>query len=339
MKRFFSIALLSVFILLCGCSQGGVAEKSLFLMDTAIGLRLWGDNREQALREISEKLLLFDRDFSHTKEEGELVSINSRNENSVMLSDEMRTLIGQAILLSEETQGAFDPTIAPAVNLWGIGTENERVPEEHELQDIKSKIGYQKLELSGNMLTLPRGFMLNFGAIAKGYASDVVRKILDKHDIPSAVISLGGNVYVRGARQDGLPWRVGVRDPNGGENDIIGIVSVTDEFLISSGDYERFFESDGVRYHHILDPKTAAPARNSLRAVAIVCDNGARGDAYSTALYVMGYETALEFWRSHNNFEAIFIFDDYNIVITEGLAGSFELSEASGGYTYEVAER
>lgn len=339
MKLRLAAWLTMLIMLFGGCSAIREAERNLFLMDTTISLRVFGDNADAALTEIAERLSVFDRDFSHVRDDGELYRINNRENQTGDITDEMSDILTTAKKYAEETRGAFDPTIAPAVKLWGIGTEDPRVPEEAELRALLPYIDYRKIDISGKSLTLPRGFSINLGAIAKGYASDDARRVLDKHGIGSAVLSLGGNVYARGARPDGTPWRVGVRDPEGTENDILGIIEAEDKYIISSGDYERYFERSGARYHHILDPKTAAPADNSLRAVVIVCDEGARGDAYSTALFVMGYDEALEFWREKRDFEAVFVLKDNRVVVTEGIAESFSQRNESGRYTYEAAKR
>jgi len=174
--------------------------------------------------------------------------------------------------------------------------------------------------------------------VAKGYASDKVRELLLRDNTEGTVVSLGGNVYVHGTKADGRKWNVAIRDPLGTSSDWIGSLELQNKFVISSGDYERFFEYNGMRYHHIMDPETGSPADSDLLAVAVICENGMMGDAYSTALYVMGCEEALKFWRAERDFELILIRRDKTIILTEGIADSFT-PNSEKRYSYEIAYR
>ena len=164
---------------------------------------------------------------------------------------------------------------------------------------------------------------IDLGGIAKGYTSARIRDIFKKNGIESGLVNLGGNVQALGTKTDGNNWRVAVQSPDDTE-DYLGVLSIRDKAVITSGGYERYFEQDGVTYHHIIDPKTGYPAESGLSSVTIVSDDGTLADGLSTALFIMGKDKAESFWRAHSDkFEAVLVTDDGTIYVTEGLKGSF----------------
>ena len=252
----------------------------------------------------------YDAIFSPTNANSEL---SAYNDGILNQGEIFKSLLEKAEIYREKTEGAFDHTLGDLIDLWNRGV----VPSSDEIETAKD------------------GNKVNLSAIAKGAVSDAIVARLNRSESSSAIISLGGNVIAFGTKPDGNPWIVGIRDPKSDSNSYLGTVGVSDKFIVSSGDYERYFEKDGVRYHHILDGNTGYPAQSDLRGVTIVADNGALADAYSTALFVMGYEKALEFWKNSSDFEAIFVFDD-KVVATEGVP-NFKLTNEE--YSYEVACR
>lgn len=326
----FAVLLFAALLASCGT----VAESRLFMMDTVMDFKLWGSDAEECLRDMQTVLSELDRDLSAYREDGELARINSGEELSV--GEHMLKVTSEALQYSKRTDGAFSPLLGLVIELWGVGEKNY-VPTQEEISAALFAAELSDIEISEDRITLKNGAKLNFGAIAKGYAADIMREKIIEHNIPRAVVSLGGNVYVHGTKEDNTPWNVALRDPRGGENDYFATVSLSDRFIISSGDYERYFERDGVRYHHIMDPQTGAPARSDLLASIVVSENGALGDAYSTATYVMGRERALEFWRENADFELVLVGRDGRVTVTDGLSDCF--SPVDGRYTYETANR
>ena len=196
------------------------------------------------------------------------------------------------------TDGAFDVTAGPLVALWGIGTDRARVPAPEEIAAARSHVGWQRLELAGDgqraRLRSP-GMAIDLGSIAKGYALDAVRAIYAAHGVKRGMISLGGSsLYALGKNEHGDDWRIGIRAPRGETaQDYLGILPISDVALSSSGDYERYFEQDGQRYHHILDPRTGAPASSGLYGVTVILRGdhaGMMSDLLTTALFVLGEE-------------------------------------------------
>lgn len=303
MKKF--ILLLPILLLLCACSPTP-AKQTTFAMDTVMDFTVYDGEIAPLIEAVNE----YDKLFSPTREDSELNAVNSGKNSK---SETFLKVLNSALSYKEKTKGAFDPTLGDLIDLWNKG----KVPSNTEITEAL------------------HGSKLNLSAIAKGALSDEIVARLNRSTSSSAIISLGGNIIAFGAKPDGEPWVVGIRDPEGDANSYLGTVAVKDKFIVSSGDYERYFEEGGVRYHHILDAKTGYPAKSDLRGVTIVADSGTLADAYSTALFVMGYEKAIEFWKNSADFEAIFVFDD-KVIVTEGIA-NFNLTNE--GYTYEVAMR
>ncbi len=298
------LALILSLLFLCSCAPKPQME-SYFAMDTIMQATIYGK------ADVEEIIMEYDDIFSPTKQTSTLSKYNRGEWVHNKIFDDVLFRAGQ---LAEKTDYAFSPNLGNVIDLWN----REVLPSEAEIKEAMSS---------------PK--KINLSAIAKGALSDAILKELCDKGVKRAILSLGGNIIAHGTRSDGSDWIVGVRDPDGSENEYIATIGVKDKFVVSSGDYERYFEENGVRYHHILDPKTGMPAKSDLRSVTIVSNDGALADAYSTALFVMGSEKALEFWRKEGDFEAILVLDD-KIIITDGIE-NFNLTDE--GYTYEVAHR
>ncbi len=296
------LALILSLLFLCSCAPEPQME-SYFAMDTLMQATIYGN------ADVEEIIKEYDDIFSPTKQESVLSAYNRGEWVHNAIFDDVLFRAGQ---LSQKTDGAFSPNLGHLIDLWNRGY----VPNEAEINEALTK---QK--------------KINLSAIAKGALSDAIVKELCDKGVSRAILSLGGNVIAHGTRSDGSNWIVGIRDPNGAENEYIATIGVKDKFVVSSGDYERYFEEEGTRYHHILDPKTGCPAKSDLRSVTIVSNDGALADAYSTALFVMGSEKALDFWEKERDFEMVLVTDD-KIIVTEGI-DDFNLTDE--GYTYEVA--
>lgn len=323
LKRILPIILLCLILVSCGKP----AVDTIFAMDTVMQFTIYGENADETISAIRELVREYELTFSPTRKDSELFKLNESK--TAALSPLFCDVLSQSISLSKKTNGAFDPVLGSAIDLWS----NKQIPDKTELE--AASFGISNMVLNGNVCTLSDEASVNLGAIVKGAVSDAIYNLLSENGIKSALCPLGGNILAFGTRTDGTPWNIGIRDPNGEATDYLGTVAVCDKFVIASGDYERFFEKDGVRYHHILDPKTGAPATNDLRSVTIIADKGAMADAYSTALFVMGSKDALSFWENQDNFEMILVLKDNSVIVTDGL--DFKLTNEE--YTYEIAHR
>ena len=220
---------------------------------------------------------------------------------------------------------------------WGIQTDNQRIPSKDEIGNLIKLVGYKDLAVEPSQLTakLARtGQIVDLGGIAKGYAGDAAIKILKDNGIQSAFVNLGGNVVVLGNKPDGSPWKIGVQNPRAENGKYLGILKVKDKAIISSGDYERYFEKDGVRYHHILDSKTGYPSDSGLIGTTIVADKSIDGDTLSTATFVLGLDKGMQLIESLEGVEAIFITKDKKVYTTNGLKDIFTFEDESKEYQY-----
>ena len=330
-RRFWP-ALLIVSLLLTGCVSAPSPHEQRFLaMDTYMHFTVYGN--DTAGRQAQDEILSLERLLSVTDEASEVYAINHRTKSTCELSPELTALLEQALILARQTDGTFDPTVYPVVRAWGFTAGTYQVPEQDKLAALLPLVDHKKANLDGNTLTLPDAVQLDFGGIAKGWAGDRAAQLLRGMGVTSAILWLGGNIHTIGTKPDGSLWNIGIEDPDTGGN--LGTVAVADLAVVTSGSYQRFFTANGQTYHHIIDPATGCPANSGLTSVTVVGKHGARCDALSTALFVMGLEQGAQFWREHRDFEAIFVGEDGSIAITAGLEGKFKLSDP-GTQTVEV---
>ena len=325
MKRLTCLLLACLTALaLTACGAEKPQEISLFAMDTYMTLAAYGDDADDALTAASREINRLEATLSRTIDTSDVSRLNAGE--AVVVQPETRALLERALTLSGETGGTFDMTVAPLVALWGITSDAPRVPSQEEIDALLPLVGGEHVHMD-DAVTLDTGCAVDLGGIAKGYASQQVADILRAHGVTSAVVSLGGNVYVCGSKPDGTPWNVGIQDPAG--SGYAAMVSLTDRFAVTSGGYQRYFEQDGVRYHHILDPKTGCPAESGLLSVSVVSEDDTLADALSTALFVMGFDEGQALWRSGTlPFEAVWMLQDGSVYLTPGLSGSYRSERA-----------
>lgn len=325
----------------CGRKQDGfstgdgstppVEKRQMIAMDTFMQLQIYGENAKTAADAATQEIARLEALFS--AQDGEVARLNEAHGGTV--SEDTAALLQKAVQLYEETDGAFDITIYPVVKAWGFIDKEYRVPKiETILQLLEavdaSAIGF---DAQTGRVELPERAELDFGGIAKGYTSDRLIEVLKENKITSAMLNLGGNVALLGGKPDGSEFKIAIAHPEEQEK-YLGIVSVKDTSVITSGGYERFFERDGEIYHHIIDPATGYPARQGLASVTIVCADGARADGLSTALFVMGKEKAVSFWREHRTeFDCVLYTAEGGLFVTGGLKDCF-----SSAYEFQVIE-
>lgn len=316
--------------LLTGCQRTKAPEPvkgAAFAMDTAMNFTLYSEDPasgQEALAELTELLGSLDGALSVTGENSDISRVNRSGGRPVEVTAWTGELLSQALALCQATAGALDVTAYPAVKAWGFTTEEHRVPPPGELAELAANIDYTAVRLEGNTVALPAGMELDLGAAAKGYAGDLLAQKVRENGISSALLDLGqSTIAAVGIKPDGSPWRIGVREPDG--DSYFAVIELADMAIGTSGGYQRYFEQDGVTYWHILDPKTAAPARSGLTSVTVVSPSALVCDGLSTALFVMGLEEGAQFWRDHPelDFEAVFMTEDGSIYRTAGLEESF----------------
>ena len=338
MKKYFISAMLSALLFLTGCSAESSPEPvqgTFFAMDTMMDFTIYGEsgliNQSESLIASLESLV------SVTDANSELYAINQTGSGT--LTGKASSLMEQALEICRRTDGALDLSIYPIVRAWGFTTGSYQVPDEAEIQALLPLVDYRKIQYDAatGTVTLPEGMEIDLGSVAKGYAGQLAAQMLREHGVQSALLNLGGNVQTVGAKPDGSPWQIGIKDPQG--EDAMMVLSVEDQAVVTSGGYERYFEQDGQTYWHIMDPSTGHPADSGLISVTIVGDEGVVCDGLSTALFVMGLEKAADLWAQSGDFEAVFVTASGEVYITEGLRDRFALTEQYADTPVSVIER
>lgn len=336
-KRIIAIYLAAVMLLLSGCDekQNDASLKSsvsFFAMDTYITVTAYGENAERAANASKERIETLEKLWSVTDSESEIYRANSTGQAE--LSSETAELVRYALERCRETKGALDITLYPVVSAWGFTKEEHRVPSDAELTALLENVGYDRITLDGNKLTVPDNMQIDLGSVGKGYAGDLAAKNIRENGVTSALLDLGGNIQTIGAKPDGSPWKIGVRSPYGDGS--FATVSVKDKAVITSGGYERYFEENGEVYWHILDPKTGKSSHSGLVSVTVIGDEGRLCDALSTSLFVMGIDRAEQLWKERKDFDFIAVSETGEIFITEDIENDFEISESYKGLNVSV---
>ena len=300
------------------------ASKDIFAMDTYMTVTAYGAKAQEAVDEAEAEIQRLDELLSTGNEESEIAQLNQNK--SATLSEDAGYLVERALELNKETDGAFDIAIYPVMEAWGFPTQNYQVPTADTLESLLKLADASQIIYDENSRKISfdrEGMKIDLGGIAKGYTSSRIMDIYKENNISSGLVNLGGNVQALGTKPDGSKWRVAVQSPDDTE-DYLGILSVEDKAVITSGGYERYFEQDGKTYHHIINPKTGYPAENGLTSVTVVSEDGTLADGLSTSLFIMGKEEAIEFWRAHSDeFDIIMLTDEGKLYVTEGIQDDF----------------
>lgn len=337
LKKFIFSPLLFFFLtFLAGCSnnnkQSEPLSRSEILMGTTVSVKLYDSNDEKILDKVFNKVEELESTLS-INENGTLVDkINEEaGVQPVKVDEDTFTVIKKGVEYSKLSNGLFDISIGPLVKLWNIGLEDAKVPTQEEIDERLPLIGYNDIELNDTDRTIylkRKGMIIDLGGIAKGYTADVISDILTEEGVNSAIINLGGNVFTHGKKPNGDEWKIGIQDPYSERGGIIGTLVTSNKSIVTSGIYERYIEKDGVKYHHILSPKTGYPYDNEVAGITIVSDKSTDGDALSTSVFAMGVEEGMKFVNSIDGIDAIFITKDNKVYITDGIRNVFTLSNS-----------
>lgn len=310
---------------ICGCDAAPAYNSALgFYLDTVITISGYADKEilEGAVALCGE----YEKVFSRTVEGSDVWRINHGEGSPVRVCGDTAELLTIALEVCEKSGGALDITIAPASDLWDFKSEQPKIPDRDQLERAAKLVDYTKLKLEGDMVTLPAGMAIDLGAVAKGYIADKAAEYLKEQGVTRAILNLGGNVVALGSKPDGREWSIGIQDPEE-ENGRAGYsVLVADESVVTSGIYQRGFDKDGVRYHHILDSATGWPVQNGLASVTIITGSSALADAMSTACFVLGRDKGMSF-AEEMGVQAVFIGTDGKVSCTPALEGKLEKTE------------
>lgn len=342
-KKIAVYLLLLVLCLCAGCGEQSDVKKSDIVLDTAVTLTARGKDAQAAIDESMARLKNIDNMVNPNVPDSDVSKLakNAGNGQWVVLHPETYKMLAVAQDYARKTNGAFDVTTKPLVDLWGIGTDHAKVPTPAELAEVQKKIGWQKLELDEEKQSarlMQKGMGVDLGGVAKGFAADEVRKIYARYGIKDGLINLGSSsMYALGVNQEGKAWHIGLRHPRKDSSEKMAVLPLKNEALSTSGDYERFFEAGGMRYHHILDPRTGWPAKSGAMSVTIVAadnveDGGMLTDILSTAVFVLGPEQGARFLRSQEGIEGAITDGRYQLWTTGNMAT--ELLEVSPDFHF-----
>lgn len=312
-----SLILILIIPVLGGCSSP-IKNESLSMtglyFDTVVQIQVWGADRA-VLDECENICGHYEQLLSPTIETSEVSRINRAQGASVTVSDETAELIRLGIEYGELSEGKFDITVASATDLWNFrDNEEKELPGPDELAEAASHIDYHCIQIDGTTVTLtdPKA-KIDLGGIAKGYIADKLKEYLKDQGVEHALINLGGNMLALGGRADGSDFQIGLQEPFAADGTVLTSLSVSDRSVVSSGNYERYFEKDGVIYHHILDPDTGYPIQNDLYQVTVISDSSVQGDALSTTCYALGLEEGMKLIQDMDNVDAVFVTSDLEI--------------------------
>lgn len=296
------------------------SESEIFALDTAITLKVYGSKRDEVLKKLEDKINELDDMLSTGKETSEVSRLNRGGE--AVLSPTMANLVKRSLDIYKKTDGLFDITIYPLMELWGFPTKNYRVPSEKEIEEKLKLVGSDKIDFNEETRKISfknKGMEIDFGGIGKGYITDELVKILTDEKVESAIINLGGNVFGFRKKPDGSLWNIAIRDPNEPDK-YMAAIRLEDSAVITSGGYERYFEENGIIYHHILDPRTGKPSERGLKSVSIISKDGTLADALSTSLFIMGEEKAIGYWKENgSNFDILLMTNDNRLLVSAGI--------------------
>ncbi len=311
-----TIAALVIAVIICSAfflhdreKRYDFTEKSFISMDTVITEKIYGENSSVFIAPVFNIVTGLDDTISRFNEDSAVYRLNTEGETD---DRSVVEIIKSVTEVSDDVDGAFDITVGELSDLWSIGKEGEKIPSEKEIADVVSAIDYRKITVENGTVYYDGG-QIDLGAVGKGFACDLINAYLSAQKAQGAIISVGGSILAYGDyNKKGDKWNIAIRHPRS-ENEFLGIVRLDEGFVSTSGDYERYFEKDGKRYHHIFDARTGMPAESGLISVTVVADSGILSDALSTACFIVGAEKGKELIGKYGA-SAIFVDEEMNVI-------------------------
>ena len=324
MKKSVSVLFICSLFILFSCSQ----EKDVLsfeAMNTFMILKSYGRKSARANILAQQRIYELEDCISVTKKNSDISLLNNSNGKETILHEDSFYPLEFALEMAKESEGLFNPLLYPVIREWGFTTGSYKVPEYDVIKKLLSYTNYANIFLNKKTMSvrLEENMMVDLGAVGKGYAGDCAIEVLKANGIKSAILDLGGNVQTLGKKPDGNLWSIGIKNP-WGEGSVAG-VKIFDKAVITSGGYERYFDEDGKRYIHIFDGKTGYPVDNEIESVTIICKSGLLGDSLSTAIFVMGTEKAIAFWKQRKDFDMLILTKDKKILCTKNLEENLSL--------------
>jgi len=317
-----SLILLSFF--LTNCTKEKPFRETMFLMGTLVEIVAYPDSQQvrdavgRAFRRMEKVEAMADPKASDSP----LTSLR-RGEDADLSSELLQVLI-VALDVARKSGGAFDPTMGELVAMWGFDRSEPNVPGSLQISGAMGSLGYEHLSVDGVRVKVSgQPVWLELGGVAKGYAVDEAVRVLKESGVRAGIVNAGGDLRAFGEKPGGKGWRIGVQDPDDPQG-LLGVLSLKDGSVATSGDYERYFEVDGIRYHHILDPNTGRPSRSGIRSTTVMASECVLADALATAAFVLGPDRGQELFDGYNDVEGILVTEDGKILETSGIGSVIE---------------
>ncbi len=329
MKNFLIILIFTLLLFCCSNKTKAISDTR-FSLGTFVTIQISDHGSSELLDQCFEILTSIENSMSTSIKNSDISKINSSAGVEIIeVTKDTAYVINRGIYYGDISKGRFDISIGPLVNLWEIGSGSTMIPAFNDIEDAMLNINYKNIALNSTEVFIKKGMSLDLGGIAKGYAADKVYDLLKLNGVESAIINLGGNIKVVGRKPGNKPFRVGIQDPFKTRNSFLGILDLVDQSIVSSGDYERFFELDGKRYHHIFDKSTGYPLETEISSVSVICQNSIDADALSTVFFSLDIDEGFELAKELGDISLIYITKNKKIYISDILINNFKLTDLS----------
>ena len=317
---FLSILSFVLIFALCSCSRAAKVSKTTnTLYDTVTTIELY-DGDKSVLKDVEELAEKYQQMFDNNNVNSDIYKLNNAGGKKTTLSEDTLNMLNFASFSSELSDGAFDITVKPVMDLWDFSSDDPKIPSDSEIKEKLNFVNSKNIVINDTSAVLDNGAQVDVGGIAKGYIADRLVEYLRSRGCKNALVNLGGNVYAMGKNKKGNDFTVGVQKPFAKTGEYSAkIIGLSDLSVVTSGNYIRCFKKDGKIYHHIIDPKTGYPADNDLNSVTVISKYSSAADVLSTACFVLGKEKGMELIKNTQDAEAVFITKDGKISVTEGL--------------------
>lgn len=300
-----------------GCQKApSTFSATGFYFDTVITVTIYENGSQEILDQCMELASVYENLFSTTVPGSDIYNINHSSGSYVTVSEQTLDIVTLALSYSHLSDGLVDPTIGALSSLWNFGSDSaNQLPADPAITDALSHVNYETICIRRDRIALTDpNASLDLGFIAKGYIADRMKDFLKENGVTSALINLGGNIVTLGSKPDGSAFRIGIQDPFSASGTAALVLDLTDKSAVSAGNYERYFEVDNIRYHHILSTKNGYPVNSGLAQVTIISKDSAQADALSTLCFILGYEKAVSLLKNYPDLQAIFITEDGEIL-------------------------
>lgn len=323
-KTLFCIITIICLIFFSSCSSSkNLKSKTDFKEGTICTISLPSNTDDKVFEECFNILGKVEDQLARTDLQSEIGQLNKNK--TAILSADVFSLFRFSYNFCIDSEGAFNPCIGAAVSLWDIGGKNPRIPSKQELNSVDTNYFDVVIDETEKRVTIPKNMEIDLGGIGKGYSANKIRDYLTSENINHAIINLGGNILLIGSKSKSDDWTIGLQDPNKDAGLSYILLSLSNTSIVTSGTYERFFEKDGIRYHHILSSKTLYPAQSDIISSTIISKNSTLCDVLSTTCFVLGSQKALEFLNQYKDVSAIFLLKDGTIVTTSNFNYSYKI--------------